>query len=215
MFEVKQFQFSPFGVNTYLVIDQATSKAAVIDPAMAYAEEEKTFSDYIEKKGIEVEQIINTHLHLDHCFGMNYVKAKYGIPLKAHGDDAILGEIMDQQYQMFGMRPKGQKVVIDVPLRDGDVIEIGESSLLVIATPGHTMGGIALYSKPDKILFTGDTIFQGSIGRTDLPGGNHTRLINSITTGILSLPSDVKIFPGHGPSTTVGYEKDHNPFVLR
>ncbi len=215
MLEVKQFQFSPFGVNTYLVIDQASSKAAVIDPAMAYAEEEKAFSTYIEKEGIIIEQIINTHLHLDHCFGMNYVKSKYGIPLKANGDDAILGEIMDQQYQMFGMRPKRQKVVIDETLRDNDVVEIGKSSLVVIATPGHTMGGIALYSSPDKILFTGDTIFQGSIGRTDLPGGNHSRLINSIATRILTLPSDVRIFPGHGPSTTVGYEKDHNPYVLR
>lgn len=213
MLKIKQFQFSPFGVNTYIVIDKASSMAAVIDPSMAYAEEHKIFSDYIEAEGVRLTQVINTHLHLDHCFGMNYVKTKYGIPLKAHGDDAILGEIMDQQYQMFGMRPKGEKVVIDEPLKDGDVIEVGESRLEVIATPGHTMGGIALYSRADKILFTGDTIFQGSVGRTDLPGGNHSQLIRSITSRILSLPSDVRIFPGHGPSSTVGYEKDHNPFI--
>ncbi len=215
MLKVKQFQFSPFGVNTYLVIDQTSLKAAVIDPAMANAEEEETFYRYVEMEGLVVQQIINTHLHLDHCFGMNYVKTKYGIPLKAHHEDAMLGEIMDQQYQMFGMRPKGQKVVIDEPLSDNDVIEIGESRLVVIATPGHTMGGICLYSEPDKILFTGDTIFQGSVGRSDLPGGNHSQLIDSIMKRILSLPSDIRIFPGHGPSTTIGYEKAHNPFILR
>ncbi len=213
MLKVKQFQFSPFGVNTYIVVDEATSDAAVIDPSMTYPEEEKVFSDYLAKQGLRLTQIINTHLHLDHCFGMNYVKSKYGVPLKAHGNDAVLGEIMDQQYQMFGMRPKGEKVVIDEPLKDNDVIEIGESRLEVIATPGHTLGGIALYSRPDKILFTGDTIFQGSVGRTDLPGGNHSQLLRSITSRILTLPDDVKIYPGHGPSTTVGYEKDHNPFI--
>lgn len=213
MLKVKQFQFSPFGVNTYLVVDKDTSKAAVIDPSMARAEEEKLFSEYLEREGIILTQIVNTHLHLDHCFGMNYVKTKYGVPLKAHGDDAILGDIIDQQYQMFGMRPKGEKVIIEERLVDHDVIAIGESSLEVIATPGHTMGGIALYSAPDKILFTGDTIFQGSVGRTDLPGGNHAQLIRSIESRILTLPSDVKIYPGHGPVTTVGYEKAHNPFV--
>lgn len=213
MLKVKQFQFSPFGVNTYLVVDEISSKAAVIDPSMTCADEEKIFSAYLEKEGITLTQIVNTHLHLDHCFGMSYVKTKYGVPLKAHGDDAILGDIIDQQYQMFGMRPRGEKVVIDECLKDHDVIEIGESSLEVIATPGHTMGGIALYSAHEKILFTGDTIFQGSVGRTDLPSGNHSQLIRSITSRILTLPSDVKIYPGHGPATTVGYEKAHNPFV--
>lgn len=213
MLKVVQFQFSQFGVNTYLVIDGATSKAAVIDPAMVFAREEKDFSDYVDKENLDVQQIINTHLHLDHCFGMDYVKSKYRVPLKAHGDDAILGEILDQQYQMFGMAPRGRKVEIDVTLRDNDVIDIGESHLKVIATPGHTLGGICLYSAPDKILFSGDTIFKGSVGRTDLPGGSHSRLIGSINQRILSLPHDVRIYPGHGPSTTVGDELRHNPFI--
>lgn len=213
MLKVKQFQFSLFGVNTYLAIDEATKEAAVIDPSMNDAGEESAFSDYVDSSGIRITQIINTHLHLDHCFGVNYVKSMYNVGLKAHGDDAILGEIVDQQYQMFGMRPKGYKIEIDERLKDHDIIMIGESSLEVIASPGHTLGGIALYSNADKILFTGDTIFNGSVGRTDLPGGNHSQLIHSITSRILSLPSDVRILPGHGPSTTVGYEKAHNPFI--
>lgn len=202
-----------FGVNTYIAIDEATLQAAVIDPSMNDTDEEKAFSDYVVSAGICLTQIINTHLHLDHCFGVNYVRGKYDVKLKAHSDDAILGEIVDQQYQMFGMRPKGIKIEIDEKLKDNDIIMIGESSLEVIATPGHTLGGIALYGKKEKILFTGDTIFQGSVGRTDLPGGNHARLIHSITSRILTLPDDVKILPGHGPSTTVGYEKTHNPFI--
>lgn len=213
MLKVVQFQFSQFGVNTYLVVDVTTSKAAVIDPAMAFAQEERAFSDYVAKENVDVQQIINTHLHLDHCFGMDFVKSKYHIPLKAHGDDAILGEILDQQYQMFGMSPRGKKVEIDVTLRDNDVIDIGESQLRVIATPGHTLGGICLYCATDKILFSGDTIFKGSVGRTDLPGGSHTRLISSINQRILSLPHDVMIYPGHGPSTTVGDELRHNPYI--
>lgn len=213
MLIVKQFQFSLFGVNTYLVYDEATKEAAVIDPAMNDAAEENKFSAFVDSVGIHITQIINTHLHLDHCFGINYVKGKYGVNLKAHANDAILGEIIDQQYQMFGMKPKGYKLVIDEKLEDHDIIQIGESKLEVIASPGHTLGGIALYCKQDKILFTGDTIFQGSVGRTDLPGGNHTQLIRSIKSRILSLPDDVRIFPGHGPSTTIAYEKSHNPYV--
>lgn len=213
MLKVVQFQFSQFGVNTYLVIDDATSIAAVIDPAMVFAQEETSFSDYVVKEKVDIQQVINTHLHLDHCFGMDYVKSKYNAPLKAHGDDAILGEILDQQYQMFGMAPRGRKVEIDITLRDNDVIDIGESHLQVIATPGHTLGGICLYSAADKILFSGDTIFKGSVGRTDLPGGSHSRLISSINQKILSLPQDVRIYPGHGPSTTVGDELRHNPFI--
>lgn len=213
MLKVNQFQFSIFGVNTYLAIDEATNEAAVIDPSMNDYEEEKLFSSYVESNNIRITQVINTHLHLDHCFGINYIRGKYDVKLKAHGNDAILGEIIDQQYQMFGMRPKGYKIDIDDILKDNDTIVIGESFLRVIATPGHTLGGIALYSKESKILFTGDTIFQGSIGRTDLPGGNHAQLIHSITSRIFSLPDDVKILPGHGPSTTVGSEKHHNPYI--
>ncbi|MDE6692206.1 MAG: MBL fold metallo-hydrolase [Muribaculaceae bacterium] len=213
MLKIVQFQFSQFGVNTYLVIDDATSQAAVIDPAMAFTQEERAFSDYVAKEKVDIRQIINTHLHLDHCFGMDYVKSKYNVPLKAHGEDAILGEILDQQYQMFGMEPRGRKVEIDVTLRDNDVIDIGESHLQVLATPGHTLGGICLYSAADKILFSGDTIFKGSVGRTDLPGGSHSSLISSIKRKILSLPHDVRIYPGHGPSTTVGDELRHNPFI--
>lgn len=213
MIKVKQFEFSFFGVNTYLVIDEATKETAVIDPAMDKAAEQQEFDSYVKEHGLKITQIINTHLHLDHCFGIDYVKNAYGVPVKAHSADAVLGKIVPQQYQMFGLKPKGNPVEIDVSLKDGDTIDIGESQLKVIHVPGHTQGGIALYSPEDKLLFSGDTIFHASVGRTDLPGGNQAQLINSIRRRIFTLPEDVTILPGHNGPTTVGYEKINNPFA--
>lgn len=213
MLKVKRFVFSLFGVNTYLAIDEATKKAAIIDPAMQRPAEELEFSDYISDKKLEITNIINTHLHLDHCFGANWVKRTYDVKLMGAQPDAILGKIIPQQYQMFGMKPVNETVEIDISLSDGDIIEIGESTLKVLSTPGHTQGGICLYDAKDKLLFSGDTIFYGSVGRTDLPGGNQMQLIKSIRDKILALPDDVRILPGHGDATTVGYERLHNPYV--
>lgn len=213
MLKVKKFVFSLFGVNTYLAIDESTKKTAIIDPAMQKPVEEGEISRYVSDNNLEITNIINTHLHLDHCFGANWVKRTYGVKLMAAPADAILGKIIPQQYQMFGIKPVNEIVEIDVNLIDGETISIGDSVLKVFATPGHTQGGIVLYDEKDKLLFSGDTIFYGSVGRTDLPGGNHTQLINSIRTKIFTLPDDVKILPGHGEASSVGYERTHNPYV--
>lgn len=213
MLKVKQFAFSLFGVNTYLVIDEATKDAIVIDPAMADPAEQKEFDDYVRESKAKITQIVNTHLHLDHCFGENYVKDKYGVPVAASIDDAPLGESMALQYSKFGLKGNNGNVHIDVPLKDGDIIHIGDSELKVLATPGHTPGGLCLYSPNGKIIFSGDTLFQGSVGRTDLAGGNHNQLIKSIREKLFTLPNDVTVLPGHGPHTTIGWEKSHNPYV--
>ncbi|MCC8114151.1 MAG: MBL fold metallo-hydrolase [Bacteroidales bacterium] len=213
MLRVKQFAFSMFGVNTYVVIDQATKEAAVIDPAMADPAEQKRFDDFIKESGAKITQIINTHLHLDHCFGENYVKDKYGVPVAANVDDAPLGESMALQYSKFGLKGDGANVHIDVPIKDGDIIHIGDSELKVITTPGHTPGGICLYSPDGKILLSGDTLFRGSVGRTDLEGGNHRDLINSIRHKLYALPDDVTVLPGHDAHTTIGWEKRNNPYT--
>lgn len=213
MLRVKQFQFSMFGVNTYLLIDEATNEAAVIDPAMVAAAEQKRFSDYVEASHACITRIINTHLHLDHCFGENYVKDAYGVPVSAHVADAPLGMEMAAQYRKFGMPGQGKQVHIDTPLADGDIIRIGQSALQVIHTPGHTRGGISLYYAEGKLLFAGDTLFRGSIGRTDLPGGDHQELIDSIRNRLFALPDDVTVLPGHDAPTTIGHEKAHNPYV--
>lgn len=212
MLKIKRFVFSLFDVNTYLLIDESTKKAAVIDPAMYNEAENKRFDDYIKQEGVVVEQIINTHLHLDHCFGENFVKNQYGVPAKAHLNDMPLGQNIASQYAMFGMNGAGKEVTVDVPLNEGDTITIGDSTLSVIHVPGHSPGGIALYYKEGNTVLVGDSLFRGSIGRTDLYG-NHSQLINSIKTKLLTLPPQTVVLPGHGPSTTIAAEKNSNPFL--
>lgn len=213
MLKIKQFVFNPFGECTYVIADEATGDAIVVDPGMADAAELKRFDDFIESNHLNIKGIINTHLHLDHCFGDNYVKDKYGVKVSAHIDDAPLGGSVAEQARRFGMRMNNSDVVIDAPLADGDVITLGDDRLEVIHTPGHSPGGICLYSPTGKFLIAGDTLFQGSIGRTDLEGGNHHQLVDSIKSQLLTLPDDTLVLSGHGGSTTIGAERASNPFL--
>lgn len=212
MLEISKLEFNPFGENTYLLIDSATKDAAVLDPGMFNAREEEAFDKAVADSGAKLTQIINTHMHLDHCFGANHVKQAYGAPLKANPGDARLGLTISEQMSKFGMRG-ARPVEIDVPLSDGDVISIGESRLQVIHVPGHSEGGIALYYKEGNVLFSGDSLFRGSVGRTDLLGGNHSQLIASINSKLLTLPADTIVLPGHGGPTTIGQERASNPFL--
>lgn len=215
MLKVKQFVFNYFEENTYLAIDDTTSQAAIIDPGMLRDSEKKEFDSFVAENGITLTQIILTHAHLDHCFGADYVKSQYNIPVKAHSSDAPLAQSLVEQANRFGLSSRlTSGIEFDVHLADGDVIEIGQSSLKVIHVPGHSPGGIILYDKEDKLAFVGDSIFEGSVGRTDLAGGNHTQLITSLKNKVLSLPDDTVLLPGHGRPTTVLQEKRHNPFLI-
>lgn len=213
MINVKTLVFNYFEENTYLLIDEATKEAAVVDPGMMNEREQKFFDETVSSLGVKITQIINTHLHLDHCFGLNFVRDRYGVPAKAHVDDVVLGKIVPQQFAMFGLKPVSGAVEVDVELKDGDEIAIGESRLKVIHVPGHTEGGIVLYDEADGLLFSGDTLFRNSIGRTDLPGGSQPAIVRSIRERLYRLPDNVKVFPGHGEPTTIGYEKSHNMMV--
>lgn len=211
MFKINKIAVNPFEENSFLLVDEATGDAIAVDPGMFYPEEEKAFDRLVEEQGAHLIQIVNTHLHLDHCFGLNYVKDKYGIGLAANIGDAALGRGVAGQEARFGMHRNPKPVVIDVPLKDGDIIKVGASSLQVIAVPGHTPGGIALYCAEQKFVLSGDSLFRSSIGRTDL-GGNHDTLVNSIREKLLTLPADTVVIPGHGPTTTIAAER-HNPFL--
>lgn len=214
MIKVKQFVFSDFGVNTYVVADEATKQCAIIDPAMSDPAESERIDKYIKESGLTVTQIINTHLHLDHCFGMAHVKDRYGAAVKAHADDAPLGRKMAEQLRRFGIRTSGDPAVtIDATLSDGDTVHIGQSTLQVIHVPGHSPGSIALYNAETKLLFSGDTLFRQSVGRTDLEGGSSEALAQSIRRRLYSLPGDTTVLPGHGPATTIAHEISFNPFV--
>lgn len=214
MLKVKQFSFNPFGVNTYVIWDEATRLAMVVDPGMTDASERELFDKYITDNGLVIRHIVNTHMHLDHVFGNNYVRDKYGVKIAANPADATLGSSVDGQAAMFGIRvPETFNTEADIALREGDVLTFGDYTFKVIEVPGHSPGGIALYCPEGEFAVVGDSIFAGSIGRTDLPGGDHAALINALRTKILSLPDNTRLLTGHDMSTTVAREKT-NPYIV-
>lgn len=202
-----------FGINTYVVVDEATKKCAVVDPGMIEPEEENALVNYIERHGLTVTHVINTHLHVDHAVGDKFVADKFKVPVLGHKSDETLGARMQQQAMMFGMQEKLDAVSLTSYLEDGDKVKVGDGELDVLHVPGHSPGSIALYDPEGKYVIVGDALFDGSIGRTDLPGGDFGTLINSIKSKLLTLPDDTTVYPGHGPATTIGKEKNYNPYL--
>lgn len=211
--QVAIFQFSLFGINTYLIFDPDTKECAIVDPGMSTLEEEKAIEDFIAEKGLTLTQIINTHLHIDHVAGIPFLREKYGAPLLAHEGDKFLGEGIDQQARMFGLNMNIGEIEVSEYIKAGDKIKIGNGELEVISVPGHSKGSVALYDPKGGYLISGDALFKGSIGRTDLPGGNYRELIDSIENELLTLPDETVVLPGHGPASTIGEEKQSNPFL--
>lgn len=214
MLKIHIFEVNNFGENTYIAVDTATNEAAVIDPGFLLDGEADAFDRFVKDNGIAVTQVILTHAHLDHCFGVGHVVDKYGVPVKGHILDRPLAASVRQQAARFGMAGVfKQGVDFDVTLTDGDIIEIGRSRLQVVHTPGHSPGGIVLYDSADNLAFVGDSIFEQSIGRTDLEGGDYDTLISSLKSKVLSLPPETMLLPGHGRPTTVAAEAAANPFL--
>ena len=203
-----------FGINTYVVYDPEEKEAAIIDPGMSRKQEFDALENFIGREGLKVTHLINTHLHIDHAIADNWVKAKYGVPVEAHADDAMLGERIKQQAQMFGVQAEDVAVEIDRPLKEGDIIKIGSGELNVVHVPGHSPGSICLYDEADSFVIVGDALFQGSIGRTDLPGGNHRQLVDAIKNKLLTLPKETMVLSGHGDATTIGREWESNPYLV-
>ncbi len=212
--KVKTFEFNPLGVNTYLLSDE-TKECVVIDAAFFYADEQELLLNYILDHDFVVRHLINTHLHFDHLFGVNPLVSRFGLPLRYHPDDQFLLEDIPAQMRMFGFpsphtdyRPvKGEE------LQEGDLVRFGNQILHVLHLPGHSPGSVAFYEAEANILFSGDALFHSGIGRTDLPRGSYETLIGSIRNKLYSLPDETIVYPGHGPSTTIGQEKRNNPFV--
>ncbi len=213
--KVKQFVFNPFGVSTFIIYDSESKAAIAIDPGMLNSAEQKEFDSYIAENNLKLTQIVNTHLHLDHCFGNNYVRDKYGIKVAAHPDDAFLGNSLVEQASRFGIRLTGNdtKAGIDIELKDGDNIKVGAHTLKVLHVPGHSPGSIALYCAEGGFVIAGDVLFKGSIGRTDLQGGNLDTLLNSIHSRLMTLPDSTNVLPGHDRFTTIGAERATNPYI--
>ncbi|MBD5218383.1 MAG: MBL fold metallo-hydrolase [Bacteroidales bacterium] len=211
--KVARFGLTLFGVNCYVVWDPSTKECAVIDPGIIEEKERSALKNFIAKNDLKVTNVINTHLHIDHCIGNDFVTKEFGVPSMAHKADAPLGKQIRQQAQMFGIPGEVNDVEVTTYLEEGDVIKIGNGALEVIHVPGHSPGGIVLYDRKDGFLISGDVLFQGSVGRSDLPGGNHQQLIEGIRNKLLTLPDNTDVFSGHGPATTIGEERLHNPFL--
>lgn len=211
--EIKQFEFNLFGVNTYIVWDAASRQTAVIDPGMTSPDENAVVDTFIADNNLNVTRLINTHLHIDHTFGDRHIMDHFGVQLEAHPDDAFLGTRLREQAAMFHLRVSPVPLSIDSNLHEGDVITLGDDSLSVLHIPGHSPGSIVLYNRRAGFVITGDVLFCGSIGRTDLPGGNHAALVRGINEKLVTLPPSTVVYPGHGPSTTIARELSRNPFI--
>ncbi|HPD95729.1 MAG TPA: MBL fold metallo-hydrolase [Tenuifilaceae bacterium] len=207
---VKTLVFNPFMVNTYLIFDESKD-AIIVDPACYNPTEAAQLKKAVDENGLNVKYIVNTHCHVDHILGVEYAKNLFECKWLAHPEELQVLESAPSHAQMFGFSI--DKIpIIDKTINDGEVILFGNSEFTVIATPGHTPGGICLYSANEGILISGDTLFKGSVGRTDLEGGDYEMLMESVQK-LKNLPSETIVFPGHGPSSTIGEEVKQNPFL--
>lgn len=211
---IKTFEFNPLGVNTYVLSDE-TRECVVIDPAPFYPDEKELLLSYLIDNNFKVKHLLNTHLHFDHIFGINLLASQFGLKVQCHPDDLFLLEDIAAQMQVFGL-PGGNadfRPEIGKYLNEGDIITFGNQSLKVFHTPGHSPGSVVFYHEAEGCVFGGDLLFYAGVGRTDLPRGNYEDLVNSIETKMFTLPNSTLVYSGHGPATTIGFEKKNNPFV--
>jgi hydroxyacylglutathione hydrolase len=209
---IKTFTFNPFQENTYLVFDE-TNEAVVIDAGCLQAGEKQILTRFIEDNKLTLKRVLNTHLHLDHQFGNKFLFDTYGIAPEACIEDEFLLENVVAQARSYGFPVTEEAQPLGDYITENQEITFGNSSLKAIHAPGHSPGSMVLYSEKDGVMFAGDVLFQGSIGRTDLPKGDYASLILAITKKLLVLPDSTVVYCGHGPSTTIGYEKKNNPYL--
>ncbi len=212
MIKVQKFVFNPFSENSFLLYDE-TGECVLADMGSYTVDEKKKVLYFIENNRLKPVMIVNTHCHVDHVLGNSFFKNKFKIINAAHADDEFLLENAVETGKIFGLEVEAPPKS-DVYLQEGKRISFGNSFLEIIHVPGHSPGSVALYSKDDNFILTGDVLFNGSIGRTDLPGGDYDTLIRSIREKLLELPDDVLVYCGHGAETTIGEEKVNNPFLL-
>lgn len=212
MINVKSFVFNPFMENTYLLYDE-TNECIVIDPGCYEKYEEEQVSGFIVETGLTVKLLINTHCHIDHVFGNQFIKDKYGVDLIIHEKEEDYLRSVKLYAPSYGIS-RFQESEADQYIEEGEKIRFGKSEMEVLFVPGHSPGHIALYCPGQNFCIGGDVLFKNSIGRTDLPGGNHQELLRSIKNKMMTLPDETLVYTGHGPSTTIGDEKKTNPFIV-
>jgi len=212
MLRIESFTFNPFSENTYLLINDTTNNCWIIDPGMYGASEEMELNQYIKNNNLHPKQILNTHTHIDHIFGVDAMKAAYNIKFGMHEADLPVLQNAVGSATMFGFQfsiaPKP-----DFFIEENSTLLLDDEEIQVLLAPGHSPGSIIFYYPKGGFVISGDVLFQGSVGRSDLPGGNHDVLMNSIKNKLYTLPDETIVYSGHGDPTEIGIEKKINPFV--
>lgn len=208
---IKKFEFNMFPVNCYILSDE-TNEAVVIDPGCFYEEEKQALKNYINGNNLTIKHLLNTHLHLDHIFGNPFMEKEFNVQAEANKLDEFWLEQAPQQSRMFGFQLKEEPMPLGKYISDGDIISFGNTQLEAIHVPGHSPGSLVFYSKNENCIFSGDVLFQGSIGRADLAKGDFQELKENICCRLFVLPNETVVYPGHGAPTTIGTEKKDNPF---
>ena len=204
---------NPFGENMYILWDEASHEAVVVDPGMMRDGEREMVTKFIDEHNLSVKHILLTHLHVDHITSARWLADKTGADVCGNALDNPLGQELPEQVAHFRINVEVEPLTVDRNLADGDTLQLGDETIQVLHVPGHSPGGLAFYLPESALLISGDTIFNGSVGRTDLWGGDMAQLINSIREKILPLPDETVIASGHGPTTTIADEKRFNPFL--
>lgn len=208
--KIETFVFNPMMENTYVLYDE-TKECVIVDPGCYHATEREELAAFIDREGLRPVMLLNTHCHIDHVLGNAYCKRKYNLRLYAHRKDEETLKAVSVYAPAWGFTGYEDSAIDDY-LEEGTDVKFGNTTLEVIFVPGHAPGHVAFFSRASKKLIGGDVLFRESVGRADLPGGDYRTLMNSIKSKLFSLEDEVEVFPGHGATTTIGYEKVHNPF---
>ena len=211
MFQIKVLTFNPVQENTYVLYNEH-NQCIIIDPGCYFEEEKEELKSFIVRHQLQPEMLLNTHCHLDHVFGNKYIADEYKLTLRIHKNEERVLQMAPASALMFNLPFDNYNGKL-IFLKEDDVVSILNDTLKVIDAPGHSPGSVCFYCAQQKFLIGGDVLFQNSIGRTDLPGGNHDELIRNIREKLFKLPQDVKVYPGHGPETTIGDEMELNPYL--
>lgn len=211
MLYLKSFTFNPFQQNTYLLYDNEGT-AFIIDPGNYTSSENTILKNFIDEKKLKLSRLLLTHAHIDHILGNKFILDNYGLLPEMHKEELFFIERLPETAAMYGV-PCDPSPFPEKHITPGDKISLGQYEFETIFTPGHSPGSISFYNKENKLLISGDVLFYNSIGRSDLPKGDHETLLRSIREKLFVLPDDVKVYSGHGPATTIGYEKQTNPFL--
>jgi hydroxyacylglutathione hydrolase len=211
MIQVKKFTVNPIQENSYLLFDE-TGCCLIADPGFYFQDEKEELTLFISQNNLIPVSLVSTHCHFDHIMGVEFLREKFKIPFTCHKDDIFWLQRAAIQSSVFGIKMESVSSA-DRFISGGESICFGNSELEVLHIPGHSPGHIVLYSSTERFLLAGDVLFAGSIGRTDLQGGNYQQLIRNIIEKLMILPEETVVYSGHGPDTTIGYEKKYNPFL--